>query len=179
MLARRLAREGQQAAYADGRLVGVAVAGRPVARALADGLTVEVTRVCTDGTRNACSALLGASRRVALVLGYQRGITYTLASEPGTSLRAALGGVIRGMCAVAAGHARVARVPTITRPRTSMPGGGATGQQGMDHDLAASALGARVALRRGRRRHRRRPFFRPAVGQVRGQARGRNGGNAT
>ena len=79
----------QQAAYADGRLVGVAVAGRPVARALADGLTVEVTRVCTDGTRNACSALLGASRRVALALGYRRGITYTLASEPGTSLRAA------------------------------------------------------------------------------------------
>jgi hypothetical protein len=48
-----------------------------------------VTRVATDGARNACSALYGASRRVARALGYDRLLTFTLASEPGTSLRAA------------------------------------------------------------------------------------------
>lgn len=38
-------------------LHGVAIVGRPVARALDDGRTVEVTRLATDGTRNACSRL--------------------------------------------------------------------------------------------------------------------------
>ena len=70
-------------------LVGVAIVGRPVARALDDGQTVEINRVCTDGTRNACSALLGACRRVAKHLGYARIITYTLPSEGGASLKAA------------------------------------------------------------------------------------------
>lgn len=58
-------------------------------RALQDGSTVEVTRVCTLGDRNACSMLLSACRRSAAVLGYRRVVTYTLASEPGTSLWAA------------------------------------------------------------------------------------------
>lgn len=70
-------------------LVGVAIVGRPVARRLDDGKTVEINRVCTDGTRNACSALLGACRRVAKQLGYARIITYTLPSEGGASLKAA------------------------------------------------------------------------------------------
>ena len=70
-------------------LVGAAIVGRPVARALQDGATVEVTRVCTRGDPNACSMLLAACRRTAVALGYRRVITYTLASEPGTSLRAA------------------------------------------------------------------------------------------
>lgn len=70
-------------------LVGVAIVGRPVARELQDGLTAEVTRVCTVGDRNACSMLLSACRRSSIALGYHRLITYTLASEPGTSLRAA------------------------------------------------------------------------------------------
>lgn len=72
-----------------GELVGVAVVGRPVARALQDGATAEVTRVCTLGAPNACSKLLGACRRVARDLGYRRLVTYTLSEEPGTSLRAA------------------------------------------------------------------------------------------
>lgn len=72
-----------------GRLVGVAMVGRPVARRLDDGLTLEVTRCCTDGTRNAASMLYGAAWRATAALGYQRLITYTLVSEPGTSLRAA------------------------------------------------------------------------------------------
>lgn len=74
---------------ADGNLVGVATAGRPVARGLDDGLTIEVTRVCTDGTPNACSMLYRACWRAAKAMGYRRAITYTLATEPGTSLHAA------------------------------------------------------------------------------------------
>lgn len=73
----------------EGQLVGVAVAGRPVSRHLDDGVTLEVTRCCTDGTRNANSQLYGAIRRAAKALGYVRLITYTLATEPGTSLKAA------------------------------------------------------------------------------------------
>ncbi|WP_431973978.1 XF1762 family protein [Micromonospora haikouensis] len=68
---------------------GVAVVGRPVARMLDDGQTLEVTRVCTDGTNNACSALLGAAWRAARELGFRRLITYTQATETGASLRGA------------------------------------------------------------------------------------------
>ena len=70
------------------RLCGVAIAGRPIARKLDDGLTIEIRRVCTDGTYNACSILYGACSRVAKAMGYRRVITYTLQSEPGTSLKA-------------------------------------------------------------------------------------------
>lgn len=69
-------------------LHGVAIAGRPVSPTLDDGTTVEVARVATDGTPNACSCLYGAMRRVAKEMGYCRIITYVLDSEPGTSLRA-------------------------------------------------------------------------------------------
>ena len=70
-------------------VVGVAIVGRPVARGLQDGWTAEVTRLATDGTKNACSALYGACWRAARALGWRRLITYTLDTEPGTSLRAA------------------------------------------------------------------------------------------
>ncbi len=73
----------------DGELRGVAIVGRPVARRLQDGFTAEVTRVATDGTRNACSALYGAAWRACRALGWRRLVTYTLKREPGTSLRAA------------------------------------------------------------------------------------------
>ncbi|WP_449343248.1 XF1762 family protein [Streptomyces silvisoli] len=73
---------------ADGRLVGVAIAGRPVARAFDDGLTVEVTRLATDSSPNACSALYGAVWRTAKAMGYRRAITYTQDGESGASLRA-------------------------------------------------------------------------------------------
>ena len=62
--------------------------GRPVGRYLDDGLTLEVNRCCTDGTRNACTMLYGAATRAAKALGYKRIITYTRQSEPGTSLKA-------------------------------------------------------------------------------------------
>jgi hypothetical protein len=56
---------------------------------LQDGFTAEVTRCCTDGTRNACSMLYRAAWRSAKALGYRRLVTYTLPQEGGTSLRAA------------------------------------------------------------------------------------------
>lgn len=73
----------------EGKLVGVITAGRPIARALDDGLTLEVNRSCTDGTPNANSMLYGAVWRAAKAMGYQRCITYTQADESGASLRAA------------------------------------------------------------------------------------------
>ena len=76
------------AVYDGERLCGVAIAGQPVARMLDDGMTIEVRRVCTDGTKNACSALYGACARVAKEMGYARIVTYTLVTESGTSLRA-------------------------------------------------------------------------------------------
>ena len=70
-------------------VVGVAMVGRPVARHLDDGWTLEVNRVATDGARNACSMLYGAAWRAARALGYRRLITYTIPSEGGASLRGA------------------------------------------------------------------------------------------
>lgn len=70
------------------QIVGVVMVGRPVSRMLDDGATLEVTRLTTDGTRNACSFLYGAARRATFALGYKRLFTYTLASESGASLRA-------------------------------------------------------------------------------------------
>jgi hypothetical protein len=78
---------------------GVAIIGRPVARHLDDGWTLEVTRVATDGAKNACSMLYGAAWRAAKALGYRKLITYTLAEEPGATLRAAgwrMVGEVRG-----------------------------------------------------------------------------------
>lgn len=71
-----------------GKVVGVAITGRPVSRHLDDGWTLEVNRCCTDGTKNACSMLYGASWRAAKAMGYKRLITYILDSEQGTTLKA-------------------------------------------------------------------------------------------
>lgn len=70
-----------------GHLHGVAIVGRPVARLFDDSLTVEVTRLATDGTPNACSLLYGAAWRKARV-DHWRIITYTQDGEGGASLRA-------------------------------------------------------------------------------------------
>lgn len=64
-----------------GDLIGVAVCGRPVARGLDDGLTVEVTRCCTDTSPNAPSKLYAATEKAGRAKGYRRGLTYLLASE--------------------------------------------------------------------------------------------------
>jgi hypothetical protein len=95
-------------ATVDDRLIGVAIVGRPNARLLQDGLTAEVLRVCTDGTRNACSFLYARSWQAARAMGYRRLVTYTLQSESGASLRAA-------------GFVMVAKVPSRDwdRPKRS------------------------------------------------------------
>ena len=74
---------------ADGVLHGAAIIGRPVARLGGKpSEVVEVTRLVTDGTRNACSILYAAAARAAAAMGYIRIQTYILDTEPGTSLRA-------------------------------------------------------------------------------------------
>lgn len=72
----------------DGKLVGVVQVGRPVSRILDDGTTLEVTRLCTDGTKNVCSFLYSKAARIAKELGYSKIITYILDTESGDSLLA-------------------------------------------------------------------------------------------
>lgn len=71
-----------------GVLVGVANVGRPVARALCDGHTLEVLRLCSTGERDVCSFLYSRCARIAKEMGYSKIITYILESENGTSLKA-------------------------------------------------------------------------------------------
>ena len=70
-------------------VVGAVIVGRPVSRRRDDGLTLEVTRLATNGTPNACSFLYGAAARAAFALGFKRIGTYIRTDEPGTTLRAA------------------------------------------------------------------------------------------
>lgn len=98
----------------DGAVCGVAIVGRPIARRNQDGWTAEVTRVATDGTKNACSFLYGSCWRAARALGWKRLITYTLASEPGASLRAAgwrIVGTVTGKSWSVPSRPRVDRAP--------------------------------------------------------------------
>lgn len=81
----------------EGRLRGVALVGRPVARHLDDGLTAEVNRTATDGYLNANSALYGAAWRVCAAMGYRRMVTYTQADESGASLKAANARLVRNI----------------------------------------------------------------------------------
>lgn len=69
-------------------IVGIAIIGRPVGRGCDPVYTAEVTRLCTDGTKDACSALYGAAARAAQAQGFRKIQTYILASEPGISLKA-------------------------------------------------------------------------------------------
>lgn len=73
----------------DGVLVGACIVGRPVARGCDPYMTAEVTRLVTDGTRNACSILYAAAARAAQAMGFTKIQTYILLTETGASLRAA------------------------------------------------------------------------------------------
>ena len=74
----------------DGEKVrGVAIIGRPVARMMDNGMTLEVNRCCTDGVKNGCSMLYGAAWRAVKAMGYKKLITYTLPEEGGSSLKGA------------------------------------------------------------------------------------------
>lgn len=72
----------------DGKMVGAAICMRPACHALDDGKTLEVCRLVTDGTHNACSLLYSTCAKIAKLMGYAKIQTYILDSEPGTSLKA-------------------------------------------------------------------------------------------
>lgn len=104
----------------DAKVRGVALVGRPVARLLDDGWTLEVTRVATDGCPNACSALYGATLRMAKALGYSRVLTYIRADEPGSSPRAAGlldDGLIRARSWDRPGRRRMDKTEIVRRTR--------------------------------------------------------------
>jgi hypothetical protein len=97
------------------KIVGVAIIGRPVARGRQDGLTLEITRLATDGTPNACSFLYGGGARASFALGYRRLGTYILKSESGVSLKAAgwrLVAEVRGRSWSCPSRPRVDKHPT-------------------------------------------------------------------
>lgn len=75
-------------AYLSDKCVGIVCISRPVARMLDNGFTCEVTRLCTDGTKNVCSFLYARARQAAFAMGYKLIITYILSSENGNSLKA-------------------------------------------------------------------------------------------
>jgi len=104
----------------DGVLVGCVVAGRPIARGADDGRTIEILRLTTEGDSNACSRLYGAACRAAAAMGYRRVITYTLAIEPGTSLRAA-GFVSEAMLPARSAWAHTAGPRAMEMPRLFDP----------------------------------------------------------
>lgn len=72
----------------EGQIVGAAIIGRPVARMVDQYRIAEVTRLVTDGSKNACSMLYAAAVRAAQAMGFEKIQTYILESEPGTSLKA-------------------------------------------------------------------------------------------
>jgi L-amino acid N-acyltransferase YncA len=108
----------------NGEVVGVVMVGRPVSRVLAvDDYTAEVTRLASTGERNVCSLLYAAAWRACRAMGYRRLITYTLATEPGTSLRA-VGfrevGRVPGRSWDTPSRPRVDRHPTVDKLRWEM-----------------------------------------------------------
>lgn len=116
-----------------GEMRGIAIVGRPVSRHRDDGFTLEVTRLATDGCANAPSSLYSAAWRAARAMGYRRIGTYTLATEPGTSLRAAGWRVVhevRGASWSRTGRPRTDKHPTVDKrlwepdlqPRSASPG---------------------------------------------------------
>lgn len=116
-----------------GEIVGAVIVGRPVAKGLQDGWTLEVTRLATDGMERevldrlgrphklgVCSFLYGAAARATFALGYRRLGTYILASEPGTTLVAAgwrMVAEVRGRSWNTMSRPRVDKYPTLDKVR--------------------------------------------------------------
>lgn len=101
-------------------MVGCAIVGRPVCRNVDWHRVVEVLRLATDGTANACSLLYAACRRIAREMGFSRIMTYTLENEPGTSLRAAgwrFDGLTAGGSWDCPGRRREQKAPTCRKQR--------------------------------------------------------------
>lgn len=96
--------------------MGVVTVGRPVARHVDDGWTLEVTRYCTDSTPHVASKLYAAAWRATRALGFRRLITYTLASETGTSLKASGWRIIGQTAARPKGWNAPSRPRTVKAP---------------------------------------------------------------
>ena len=70
-------------------LIGIGIVGRPIARMLSNGKTVEILRTCIkEGYPNACSMIYARLKRISQLLGYEKVITYTLQKESQSSLKA-------------------------------------------------------------------------------------------
>lgn len=152
------------ASDSSGRIVGVAIVGRPIARALQDGWTVEILRVAVRrdldpwnsgrGYPGACSFLYAASWKAARALGYRRAVTYTLDRESGASLRA-LAGWHSGPIMPGRGWDRVGRrrrnnpASMTDKRRWTVEAGYAPGAA-MPTAREQAAIGAQATLFRGR-----------------------------
>jgi hypothetical protein len=106
---------------AESAVRGVCIVGRPVSRHLDNGMTLEVTRLASDGCPNACSCLYGAAWRAAKALGYTKLITYILDTESGTSLKAS-GWKLLGKRGGGVGICRLALASISIRSRRSFSG---------------------------------------------------------
>jgi hypothetical protein len=74
----------------NGALAGVVIVSRPVAPALADAFTMEVTRLCCrGGDKNVASRLLGTATTACEATGIRRVVSYTRVDEDGTCYKAA------------------------------------------------------------------------------------------
>lgn len=82
-------------ATVDDEKAGAVIVSRPVAQALDDGNTLEVTRLCCRGVeegaenRNVASKLLGAATKCAELMGMWLVISYTRVDEDGICYKAA------------------------------------------------------------------------------------------
>ena len=73
----------------NGVIVGGCSVGRPVSRGCDPKTTLEITRLVTDGTHNACSFLYSHAAKIGKAMGYKKIQTYILEVESGKSLTAA------------------------------------------------------------------------------------------
>lgn len=75
----------------EGRLIGVAIVGRPVARMLQQEGTAELLRCCVsaDAPTGAGKSLNARCKRIWQLMGGTKLVTYTLATEKGGSLSGA------------------------------------------------------------------------------------------
>ncbi len=115
---------GHKASFAvegpDRQVHGVATIGRPMARRLDTGEALEVTRIATDGTKNAASMLYGACLRWAWKNGAEKVWTYILESEQGTSPAAAgftFDGIVKGRSWSCPSRPRIDKHPTCNKKR--------------------------------------------------------------
>ena len=75
----------------EGKIIGVGIVGRPVARLLNDNMTAELLRCCVSPTapKGSTSKLYSRCKRIWQLMGGIKFVTYTLKRESGASMRGA------------------------------------------------------------------------------------------